>query len=111
MDENGNRVLDDDGIPMFEMKICDVIGKFYKDLPEDLRKRFNNFNVNVTKFFNCTDEQIAEKITENGYQTADHILLMTVDSTTGEELSQNEQTEKRMQAELYLKQLNQYSKK
>ena len=52
-----------------------------------------------------TDEQIEEKITENGYQTADHILLMTVDSTTGEELSQNEQTEKRMQAELYLKQL------
>ena len=62
VDENGNRVLDDDGIPMYEMKICDVVGKFYKDLPEDLRKRFNNFNVNVTKFFNCTDEQIADHI-------------------------------------------------
>lgn len=62
LDENGNRVLDDDGIPVYEMKICDVVGKFYKDLPEDLRKRFNNFNVNVTKFFNCTDEQIADHI-------------------------------------------------
>ena len=62
LDENGNRVLDEDGIPIFEMKICDVIGKYYKDLPEDLKKRFNNFNVNVTKFFNCTDEQIADHI-------------------------------------------------
>ena len=62
LDENGNRVLDEDGIPIFEMKIYDVIGKYYKDLPEDLKKRFNNFNVNVTKFFNCTDEQIADHI-------------------------------------------------
>lgn len=61
-DENGNRVLDDDGIPTYEIKVCDVIGKYYKDLPDELRKRFNNFNVNVTKFFNCTDEQIADHI-------------------------------------------------
>ena len=62
LNENGNRVLDDDGIPMYEMKVCDVIGKYYKDLPDELKKRFNNFNVNVTKFFNCTDEQIADHI-------------------------------------------------
>ena len=62
LDENGNRVLDDDGIPTFEMKVCDVIGKTYKDLPSELKKRFNNFNINVTKFFNCTDEQIADHI-------------------------------------------------
>ena len=62
LDENGNRVLDDDGIPAFEVKVCDVVGKYYKDLPTELRKRFNNFNVNVTKFFNCTDEQIADHI-------------------------------------------------
>lgn len=62
LDENGNRVLDDDGIPVYEVKVCDVIGKHYKDLPEALRKRFNNFNINVTKFFDCTDEQIADHI-------------------------------------------------
>ena len=61
LDENGNRVLDD-GIPVYEIKVCDVIGKYYKDLPDELRKRFNNFNVNVTKFFNCTDAQIADHI-------------------------------------------------
>lgn len=62
LDENGNRILDEDGIPEFEFKVCDVVGKSYKDLPDELKKRFNNFNINVTKFFNCNDEQIADHI-------------------------------------------------
>ncbi len=62
LDDNGNRVLDEDGLPEYEMKIFDVIGKYYKDLPDELKKRFNNFNINVTKFFDCTDEQIADHI-------------------------------------------------
>ena len=62
LDDNGNRVLDEDGLPKYEMKIFDVIGKYYKDLPDELKKRFNNFNINVTKFFDCTDEQIADHI-------------------------------------------------
>ena len=47
---------------MFEIKVFDVVNKKYKDLPDELKKRFNDFNVNVTKFFNCTDEQIADQI-------------------------------------------------
>lgn len=62
LDKNGNRILDEDGLPEYEMKIFDVIGKYYKDLPDELKKRFNNFNINVTKFFDCTDEQIADHI-------------------------------------------------
>lgn len=62
LDDNGNRVLDEDGLPSYEMKVFDVIGKYYKDLPDELKKRFNNFNINVTKFFDCTDEQIADHI-------------------------------------------------
>ena len=62
LDDNGNRVLDEDGLPEYKMKIFDVIGKYYKDLPDELKKRFNNFNINVTKFFDCTDEQIADHI-------------------------------------------------
>lgn len=61
-DENGNRVFDEDGIPIFEIKVCDVVNKKYQDLPDELKKRFNDFNVNVTKFFDCTDEQIADHI-------------------------------------------------
>ena len=62
LDDNGNRIIDEDGLPEYELKVFDVIGKFYKDLPDELKKRFNNFNVNVTKFFDCTDEQIADHI-------------------------------------------------
>ena len=62
VDENGARIFDEDGVPVYEEIICDVVGKYYKDLPDELKKRFNNFNVNVTKFFNCTDEQIADHI-------------------------------------------------
>lgn len=62
LDDNGNRILDEDGFPEYEMKVFDVIGKYYKNLPDELKKRFNDFNVNVTKFFNCTDEQIADHI-------------------------------------------------
>lgn len=62
LDENGDRILDEDGIPEFELKVCDVVGKSYKDLPDELKKRFNNFNINVTKFFNCDDSQIADHI-------------------------------------------------
>lgn len=62
LDDNGNRILDEDGLPEYEMKVFDVIGKYYKDLPDELKKRFNNFNFNVTKFFDCTDQQIADHI-------------------------------------------------
>lgn len=69
-DENGNRVLDEDGIPEFELKVCDIVGKLYKDLPDELKKRFNNFNINVTKFFNCTNEQIADHIRDYNNHSA-----------------------------------------
>ena len=62
LDDNGNRILDEDGLPEYEIKVFDVVGKYYKDLPDELKKRFNNFNINVTKFFDCTEEQIADHI-------------------------------------------------
>lgn len=57
-DENGNKILDDKGRAKYEMDTFDVVGKYYRDLPEFLQKRFNDFNVNVTTFFNCTEEII-----------------------------------------------------
>lgn len=76
IDENGQRILDEDGVPVYEEKICDVVGKHYKDLPNELKKRFNNFNVNVTKFFNCTDEQIADHIRDyNNHQSMNNEQL------------------------------------
>ena len=58
-DENGKIAFDDDGDPIYEVKVCNVIGKKFSELPEYLRKKFNSFNINVTTFFDCTDELIS----------------------------------------------------
>ena len=57
-DENGKKVLDENGRAKFTIEIFDICGKYYKDLPEFLQKRFDKFNVNVTRFFDCTQEMI-----------------------------------------------------
>ena len=62
IDENGEYILDEDGDPKVEKKVFNVIGKKFDQLPKFLQERFNKFNVNVTTFFNCTDEQIAYHI-------------------------------------------------
>ena len=58
LDDNGNKVVDEKGRAKYEIDTFDVIGKYYRDLPEFLQKRFDNFNINVTTFFNCTEEII-----------------------------------------------------
>lgn len=57
-DENGKKVLDENGRAKFTIDVFDICGKYYKDLPEFLQKRFDKFNVNVTRFFDCTQEMI-----------------------------------------------------
>lgn len=57
-DENGKRIFDEDGRPQFTIEIFDIVGKTYRDLPEFLQKRFDNFNINVTRYFNCTPDII-----------------------------------------------------
>lgn len=58
MKEDGSKEIDDKGRAKYEIKTFDVIGKYYRDLPEFLQRRFDDFNVNVTTFFNCTEEMI-----------------------------------------------------
>ena len=57
-DEYGKKVFDEKDRPMFTVEQCDIVGKYYKDLPEFLQKRFDDFNITVTRFFNCTPEII-----------------------------------------------------
>lgn len=52
------RVVGEDGKINVVEEIFDIVGKKYEDLPEFLQKRFDNFNVTVTRFFNCTSEMI-----------------------------------------------------
>jgi len=61
-DNKGNVLLDEDGDALFEEKIFNVIGKKFSEFPQFLKERFNKFNINVTTYFNCTDDQIAYHI-------------------------------------------------
>lgn len=58
LNEDGNKEIDDKGRAKYEIKTFDVVGKYYRDLPKFLQRRFDDFNVNVTTFFNCTEEMI-----------------------------------------------------
>ncbi len=57
-DEFGNKVLDENGRNRFVVRTVNIVGKYYKDLPLFLQKRFDNFNMNVTRFFECSNEMI-----------------------------------------------------
>lgn len=51
-------VKDKEGNTKFELDTINIVGKYYKDLPQFLQKRFDNFNITVTRYFNCTSEMI-----------------------------------------------------
>lgn len=57
-DENGNKVKDENGRAEFTIDVFDIVNKYYKDLPEFLQKRFDKYNITVTRFFNCTYQMI-----------------------------------------------------
>ena len=64
------RVVDEDGNIKVVEELFDIVGKKYEDLPEFLQKRFDNFNVSVTRFFNCTSEMIDYHIRNYNSHTA-----------------------------------------
>lgn len=41
-------MLDENNRPKFVIDTFNIEGRYYRDLPEFLQKRFNKFNVNVT---------------------------------------------------------------
>lgn len=51
-------VSDEEGNQRFVIDTFNIVGKYYKDLPKFLQKRFDNFNITVTRFFNCTSDMI-----------------------------------------------------
>ena len=63
-------VKNEDGTTSIEVKTINIVGKKYTDLPKFLQKRFDNFNVTVTRFFNCTEEMIDYHIRNYNNHTA-----------------------------------------
>lgn len=64
------RVVDENGNIKIVEELFDVVGKKYEDLPEFLQKRFDTFNISVTRFFNCTAEMIDYHIRNYNSHTA-----------------------------------------
>ena len=61
-DENGNVVKDEDGYPIMEELEFDLRGKRYKDLPLELKERFNNYKVIYVEHSNCTESRMGYHI-------------------------------------------------
>ena len=61
-DENGNNLRDEYGELIREIVVCDIRGKYYRDLPKELQEQFDEYQVMEVKHLNCSDERIGYEI-------------------------------------------------
>lgn len=61
-DLRGNIVRDEYGNYDYELVEYDLRGKFYGDLPVELKEKFNNYKIDMVKHLDCTDEEIGYHI-------------------------------------------------
>ncbi|MBQ8592089.1 MAG: hypothetical protein IJ485_05025 [Lachnospiraceae bacterium] len=61
-DENGKPILDSQGFPKSERRECDIRGKRFSELPEELQDKFNEYNFEIVQYLNCSTEDIAYHI-------------------------------------------------
>lgn len=61
-DENGNIILNEEGFPIPEVKIFDIGGKKFSQLPEELQDVFKEYQYPVMLNLNCTKKDIAYDI-------------------------------------------------
>lgn len=58
LDENGEKVVDDDGEYVYEWKEFDIRRKKYSQLPEELKEKFNDYVFRAVQYINCTKDEI-----------------------------------------------------
>ena len=56
--EKDGTVKLDHGNPVYIKKEIDVRGKYYRDLPAEIRERFDDFTIPAVQYFNCSDDDI-----------------------------------------------------
>lgn len=61
-DAKGNIIKDEYGNYDYELVEYDLRGKFYCDLPIELKEKFNNYKIDMVKHLDCTDEEIGYHI-------------------------------------------------
>lgn len=69
-DENGNIIKNERGQVEYEEANFDIRNKTIDDLPDELKKEFNDFQLRVVIHENCTMKRISELIKRYNYQKA-----------------------------------------
>lgn len=69
-DEDGKYKRNEDGELIYHIESFDLRGKYYSDLPENLKENFDNYPINVVKHLDCTNEQIGYHIRRYNHQTS-----------------------------------------
>ncbi len=93
LDENGVPMRDENGHLVHKTVTCDIRGKGYKDLPEELQEMFDEYQLAEVKHLNCSDDQIgyhlrrynhAKKMgaSQNGITYLDKKIAMQVKNIT-----------------------------
>lgn len=93
LDENGRPMRDESGHLLHETVMCDIRGKGYRDLPEELQELFDEYQLAEVKHLNCSDDQIgyhlrrynhAKKMgaSQNGITYLDKKIAMQVKELT-----------------------------
>ena len=62
LDENGNVMLNEEGFPIPEIKIFNIVGKKFSQLPEELQDKFKDYQLPVMLNLNCDKRDIAYDI-------------------------------------------------
>lgn len=68
--EEGEIVLDKYGEPVMEDIEFDLRGKGYDDLSTEMKEKFDNYQIDVVKHLDCTDEEIGYHIRRYNRQTS-----------------------------------------
>lgn len=57
-DPEGKPVRDENNNYIYDIIEFNMVGKKYKDLPEELKDRFDNYEVYVDEYYECTSEEV-----------------------------------------------------
>lgn len=60
--ENGKYKRDEEGHFIWEKKTFDIKNKTYDDFPKELQKRFNNYQLRIATYQNCTMEDVSKLV-------------------------------------------------
>ena len=62
LDKNGKFAKDEDGNFIWEKKVFNLKNKTYDDFPKELKKRFDNYQIRIATYQDCTMEMVSKLV-------------------------------------------------